>query len=138
MNRFVKYIFILSAGLILNPAKVNHVLAQDDLDYKAYSLFVYNFMKYIKWPNANSDFILGVLGDSPVLKELQTLAKTKKAKGKAIILKTITTADEAVSCNLVYICTSKSSMLKTLIEKTKGKPVLLVGEREGLAKKGPG
>ena len=136
MNRFTKYFLILLAGFLLNPVKTYRAKAQDDVDYKAYCLFVYNFIKYIEWPNIENEFILGVAGDSPVLKELQNLAKTKKAKGKPILIKIISSADDALKCNLVYICSSKSSMLKAFLEKTKGKPILLVGEREGLAKKG--
>ncbi|MBC7865885.1 MAG: YfiR family protein, partial [Bacteroidia bacterium] len=65
-----------------------------DVDYKAYTLFVYNFMKYVEWPPANSsgDFIVGVLGESQILKELQGLAATKKIKGRNIIIKKINTA----------------------------------------------
>ena len=107
-----------------------------DVDYKAYSLFVYNFMKYIEWPEITGDFTIGVVGDSPVLKELETLAKTKKAKGRNIIIKKILTPDDVMNCQLVYVCSGKSSMAKAINEKVKGKSILVVGEREGLAKKG--
>ncbi len=109
-----------------------------ETNYKSYSLFLYNFIKYIEWPESNGDFVIGVVGDSPIMKELMNLSKTKKAKGRLIVVKKITTADEAAGCQLVYIPSGKSSMLKLLVEKTKGKPILLVGEREGLAKKGAG
>ena len=138
MRRPVKYLLILLAALLLNPVRAFHARAQDDVDYKAYSLFVYNFIKYIEWPNLDAEFRIGVMGDSPVLKELQNLAKAKKAKGKPIVIKVISSPEEALGCHLVYISSSKSSTLKALLEKTKGKPVLLVGEREGLAKKGAG
>jgi hypothetical protein len=111
--------------------------AAQDVDYKAYTLFIYNFMKYIEWPEANSkgDFVLGILGDSPIYKELQIVAGNKKVKGHNIIVKYIK-PEEAASCQMVYITSSKSSLVKALKEQMKDKPVLLVGEREGLAKKG--
>lgn len=115
----------------------NKCLAQD-VDYKAYTLFVYNFMKYIEWPENQSkgDFVLGVYGDSPILKELSILSSTKKLKGRNIVVKIINKPDEAAMCQLLYIPSSKSSALKQLKETLNGKPILLVGEREGLAKKG--
>jgi hypothetical protein len=111
-----------------------------ETDYKAYTLFIYNFMKYIEWPEAQSkgDFVIGVLGDSPINKELQALASSKKLKGRNIVLKKCNTPEEATSCHLLYITDSKSSTVKILKELTKDKPVLIVGEREGLAKKGAG
>ena len=113
-------------------------LAQE-INYKAYTLFVYNFMKYIEWPQESSsknDFVIGVVGESPIVKELQSLAQVKKVKGKTIIVKQISSVEEAVTCNLIYITSPKSSILKTLNEKIKSKPILLVAEREGLARKG--
>jgi hypothetical protein len=106
-------------------------------DYKAYSLFVYNFMKYVEWPEAQSkgDFILAVLGDSPINKELETLAATKKLKGRTIVIKKISTPEEAAGAHLLYVSASKSASVKTLKDSN---PVLIVGEREGLAKKGAG
>ena len=111
-----------------------------EIDYKAYSLFVYNFMKYTEWSGeANKgDFIIGVLGDSPITKELNTLASTKKLKGRNIIIKKFSSADECGNCHLLYIASGKSSLLKTVKESLKTKPVLIVGEREGLADKGAG
>lgn len=116
----------------------NKLFAQD-VDYKAYSLFVYNFMKYVEWPEANSknEFVVCIFGDSPIQKELQTLAASgKKVKGKTIVVKTITKPEEANECQLLYVAPSKSSAMKTINALYKDKPILIVGEREGLAKKG--
>ncbi|MFL5754454.1 MAG: YfiR family protein [Bacteroidia bacterium] len=115
------------------------VVAQD-VDYKAYTLFVYNFMKYVEWPEAQSkgDFVVAVLGDSPISKELSALASTKKLKGRNIVIKKCNTPEETSGCHLLYISPSKSSSVKILKDQTKDKPVLIVGEREGLAKKGAG
>lgn len=109
-----------------------------DVDYKAYTLFVYNFMKYVEWPEAQSkgDFVIGVYGDSPILKELQTLAGSKKLKGRTIVIKLLAKPEDCAGCQLFYIASSKSSAVKLLKEQMKDKPVLIVGEREGLAKKG--
>jgi hypothetical protein len=39
---------------------------------------------------------------------------------------------------MIYVPSAKTSMLKLIMDKTKGKPILIVGEREGLARKGAG
>ena len=135
MSRLIKYALASGFFLAIFVGKTERAYSQD-ADYKAYTLFLYNFMKYIEWPNTEGDFVVGVMGDSPIKKELIALSETKKAKGRKIIVKVIHTADEAVGCSMVYIPSAKSSMLKLLLEKTKSKPILIVGEREGLAKKG--
>lgn len=125
----VLHIILFFSGLPL-------LTTAQDKDYKSYSLFIYNFVKYIEWPSSNQEFVIGVLGDSPVIKELENMAKTKKAKGRPIIIKKISTADEALNCQLIYVPPSKSSQTKAIADKIRGKPILLVGEREGLARKG--
>lgn len=128
---------MLFAALFLRGVYSGNCSAQDT-DYKAYTLFVYNFMKYIEWPEAQNkgDFILAVLGDSPITKELETLAATKKIKGRNIVIRKCKTPEDTYGCHLLFVPSSKSAVVKTLKEQTKDKPVLIVGEREGLAKKG--
>jgi hypothetical protein len=135
MLRFGKYIVIGSVFLMVFIGKTEKAFSQD-VDYKAYTLFLYNFMKYIEWPNTDGDFIIGVVGESPVKKELEELSKIKKAKGKQIVVINIITPNDARLCNMVYIPSSESAELKPILEKIKGKAVLVVAEREGLAKKG--
>jgi hypothetical protein len=128
---------LLLVGIFARLLYGGNAKAQD-IDYKAYTLFVYNFMKYVEWPEDQSkgDFVVGVLGDSPIQKELQTLASTKKLKGRTIVVKKYNSPEEAKDCHLLYISSSKSGSVKTLKEQLKNNPVLVVGEREGLAKKG--
>jgi hypothetical protein len=132
-NILIALLFILFLG-----NGINNTCVAQDVDYKAYTLFVYNFMKYIEWPEANSkgDFVLGIYGDSPITKELQALAANRKLKGRTITVKTINKPEDIGDCQLLYIPSSKSSVVKALKDQMKDKPVLLVGEREGLAKKG--
>jgi hypothetical protein len=109
-----------------------------DVDYKSYTLFLYNFMKYIEWPDKSGDFVIGVVGESKVKTELLLLAEKKKVGGRNIVVKTIVNTEDALLCNMIYVPSAKTSMLKPIMEKIKDKPILVVGEREGLAKKGAG
>lgn len=127
-------LFLLLAAFVLRVEKVR----AQEVDYKAYSLFVYNFMKYIEWPPEQSkdEFVVGILGDSPIQKELETMAAAKKCKGKTIVIKKLTSVDESTNCQLLYVTSAKSSQLKTLSPLLKNKSMLLVAERDGMAKKG--
>lgn len=124
--------------LVLLRALYSGNCRAQETDYKAYTLFVYNFMKYVEWPEAQSkgDFVICILGDSPIDKELQALASTKKLKGRNIVIKKCGTPEDASGSHLVYVASGKSSAVKILKDQTKDKPILIVGEREGLAKKG--
>lgn len=136
MTQPVKYILALGVFLTMVAGKTEKVFCQD-VDYKAYTLFLYNFMKYIEWPpDQTGDFVIGVVGDCPIKKDLQLLAETKKIRGRKIAITVINVPDDALACNMVFIPSQKSAQLKPIAEKIKGKPILVVAEREGLAKKG--
>jgi hypothetical protein len=133
-------IFIRFFILVLIACGTGRGLQAQETDYKAYSLFIYNFMKYVEWPESNNkgEFVLAVVGDSPINKELQNLAQTKKLKGRPIVFKQCTNANDCLNAHLVFVPSSKSSSVKDFREQAKGKPMLIVGEREGLARKGAG
>ena len=54
------------------------------------SLFLYNFAsKYIEWPAPYKDgnFVIGILGDTPLLSELNTVTTAKKVFNQSIEIK---------------------------------------------------
>jgi len=57
-------------------------LFSQDLDYRAQSLYIYKFTKYIYWPEEKTrgDFFIGVYGNSPIFKELNLMASLKKSR----------------------------------------------------------
>jgi hypothetical protein len=118
----------------------NTKVKAQERDYKAYSIYVYNFIKYIEWPQASKsgEFVIAVIGDSPITAELKTLAATKKANGQTIVIKKIATISEVGNSQILYISEGKSNVIKEALEKTKNLPTLVIGEREGLVKKGAG
>jgi hypothetical protein len=114
-------------------------LVAQDIDYKSQSLFIYKFTKYITWPAAylHNDFVIGVYGNSPIYDELEVMASLKKAaEGKRIVIKRINSVEEIENMHIIYVASSKSRELKSILEKIGKKPTLVVAERDGLAKKG--
>ncbi len=130
----IKYIIAVFLGLL-----VSQVAQAQEVNYKAQSLFLYNFIKYSKFPTLplNNEFVITVLGETPLLAELQAMAKVKKTtEGYPIVIRKANTVNDIGTSQLVYIPDSRSKDLKLAVEKTQGQPVLIIAEREGLAKKG--
>ena len=127
------YLFLMLFTIVVN----NKSTAQST-DYKAYSLYVYNFMKYVEWPEEESkgDFIIALIGDSQISDELKIVASNKKLKGRKIVFKTFKAVEDIAFCHLLYVSASKSSSIKTINQKFANKPLLIVGEREGTVYKG--
>ena len=52
--------------------------ATAQVNYKIHSLFMYKFTQYIEWPSTSGDFVIGVVGSSPIIAELEAIAATKR------------------------------------------------------------
>jgi len=129
MRIAVLILFLLTGFSKVSPAQTTN--------YQAYGLFVINIAKYSSWPDADAELRITVLGKSKVYEELM------KQNGKNIngrVLKVIQTDDETqiVNTHVLYLPDGKSGALNGVIQKTEGKSVLIIGEREGLFKKGAG
>lgn len=133
--KFLKSIFIWLFLLSIFSLFSNPSLAQTD---KLYSVFVYNFTKNLEWPPPNEDFTIVVLGNSKVYNELQLLIEKKKIYGHPIKLRKTDDINDIHDCNMIYISSNKSRQVKEIINKIKNQAVLLVGEQEGLTRKGIG
>jgi len=115
--------------------EMHSVYAQSE---KFKALFMYNFTKYIEWPatDRQGDFIIAILGASPMAKELEIIAGKQKVGSQNILVKTFNSVDEIDNCHILYIPASKSSELAQVIGKLSGKSVLVVTDKEGLATQG--
>lgn len=104
------------------------------------SLFMYNFTKYIEWPASkhSGDFVIGILGNTPMKKELETIASKKQVGSQPINVKVFNSITDIGSCHILYMPPEKSSSLSSVLKKVNGKGVLVITDKPGLARKGAG
>lgn len=104
------------------------------------AIFMYNFTKNIEWPAAyrSGDFVIGVLGNSPITKELQIIAKTKKAGSQRIAVKTYASVNSISRSHIIYIPPGKSKYLPLVLQKTQNQSTLIITDSNGLALQGAG
>jgi hypothetical protein len=112
--------------------------AQQASDYTVHANIIYHFTKYIDWPQArkSGDFVIGVIGDSPLYDELQKSMANKSVGSQKISIKKVASVEAAENCHILFVSEEMSSSMKKIVAQTSSKSVLLVSEKEGLAKKG--
>jgi hypothetical protein len=107
---------------------------------KYQSLFIYNFTKYIKWPDTYSPgtFVIGVIGNSTIIDDLNGMAASKKqtSNGATIEIKKYNSVDEIGACHILFVSENAVDKLGQIETKTSGKPVLLVTDTPGMGTKG--
>jgi Fe-S cluster assembly iron-binding protein IscA len=111
------------------PASENEVKA----------VFIYNFTKYIDWKqNASGQFVIMVIGDSPVIPALKEIAKRNKVKNMRIVVVTVGSPEHISNANIVFVPETERDQLRSVLAKTASGNILVISETEGSAHSGSG
>ena len=91
------------------------VSAQERPTHEIHAAMLFNFIKYVQWPNEgeSGDFVVGVIGDDNVFNTLNTWYNGKTKGSKKYVIKKLASADESSACQVVYVGKAKSRILKT-------------------------
>lgn len=107
-------------------------------DYAIKANIIYHFTKYIDWPDSkkSGDFIIGIIGESPLYGELRKIITSKKVGSQPITLKKFSSSADAYNCHILFIGDDQTNNFKRIVSKTTDRSVLLVSESDGLAGRG--
>jgi len=126
-----KLFFFLSLALISFICR-----AQQIEEFKA--RYILNFANQTEWPAAyrSGNFVIGVIGNSTVAKELQKICKTQKVGGQTVEVKVFSNANSVDKCHLLFIPQNQSGNIGKIVDKTSSNSTLLVSDNKGLVKEG--
>lgn len=107
-------------------------------NYQLQSVFIYSFTRYIVWPDEynSGDFEILVLGESPLIAELKTMAEKKKVGDRSIKVTKINSPSEFRKSHIIIVTSEKSSSLDEVLGKVSAQPTLIVTDQPGLGAKG--
>ena len=130
----MKKIKILVAALLISGS----AFSQDRPMHEVHSMMVYNFTKYVQWPDhsATGEFIIGVVGNTDIYNTLNGWYGGKPRGSKTYIIKKFNSAAEVTDCHVLYIDKSKSGEFDNANDKVKGKGTLIITDKSGLGEKG--
>jgi hypothetical protein len=102
-------------------------------------LYLYKFSQLVKWPAAQQEFTIGVVGVSPILPALeQYIAAKNKSSAIQYKLLRMASAQMVTDCQLLYVTREQLGGFDIIEKRMTGKPTLLVSEVPGLIKRGAG
>jgi hypothetical protein len=112
--------------------------AQERPTHEIHAAMLYNFIKYVQWPDENEsgEFIVGVMGDENVFNTLKSWYDGKPKGTKKYVIRKLGSAAEAAECQVVYIGKSKSREFENIKNTIAGKSVLTITDANGLGQKG--
>ncbi|MEO6734208.1 MAG: YfiR family protein [Ferruginibacter sp.] len=112
--------------------------AQQDLSYAVHANIIYRFTKYIEWPAVynTGDFIIGIIGNTPLYEELDEFVKSKAIGNRKISVRKMSASAKKYNCHILFIGDDAGKSLQKIVNITKGSPVLIVSEINAAASKG--
>lgn len=130
----------IKALLMASVLMSGSVFAQDRPIHEVYSMMMYNFTRYVQWPNeaGSGEFVIAVIGNTDVYNTLNSWYGGKTRGSKTYVIKKFNSASEITDCQVLYIDKNKSAEFETANEKVKGKGTLVITDKNGLGVKGSG
>src|SRR5688572_21296881 len=128
----------IQALIIVALVASGNVFAQERPMHEVYSMMVFNFVRYVQWPDhtTSGEFVIGVVGNSEVYNTLNTWYGGKPRGSKTYVIKKYSSASEVADCHVVFIDKSKSGEFEDINNKVKGKGTLIITDKNGLGEKG--
>lgn len=111
-------------------------------EYKIKVAYIYNFARYIRWPHnafadADSPFVIGVLGNAPFGDSFQRLAESRRIQNRDIKILHFEKPQEYQPCQILFITANvDASARREIVALCGDAPVLIVGESPGFAENG--
>ena len=140
--RFARLHWIAGAALwhALGGAPVFGADPDAPSEYAVKAAFLYNFAKFIEWPQAASGvtrgpIVLCVFAGEPYREPLAAI-DGKSAQGRTLQVRRGVHPDEIKSCDMLFIAESEERSIPELLRLARGWPVLTIGDIEGFAASG--
>ncbi len=126
--------------LLFAVALAGSAAAQDRPIHEVYSMMVFNFTKYVQWPDhtASGEFVIGVIGNADVYNTLNSWYGGKPRGAKTYVIKKFNNSSEVTDCHVLFLDKSKSGEFESVNAKVQGKGTLVITDKNGLGAKGSG
>lgn len=135
---------VLAAALLAAGVQAGSpvdVQSQTVHEYEIKAAFLYNFVKFVEWPNEvlpeTSDTITVCVlgGGDPSVEPLESI-QGKIVRGRRLSVRRIRAIKDVESCHVLFISSSEESRLPQIMQSLHGSSVLTVGEMEGFIPSG--
>ena len=137
-----KFLWLPLLGAVAFCAAPSFAQSTISRDRYIKAAFLYNFGNYVQWPkesfaNAQSPFVIGILGPDPVGAYLRKIAAVKMVDGRKIEVRNFRQAEEVRQCQVLFISKAVAGETQAAaLKKLSRRNILSVGETRAFLKMG--
>ncbi len=125
------FMFMEAVGLFFSKP-IYSQSKTEDMQLKA--AYLYNFAKYIKWPNEFEQFVIGIYKDEKLQEAFYNTIKERKVTAKDIVFLEIEAPENLLQCHMIYLTSLNSMRLSSVIKTIKFNSILIVTEDDLIEK----
>lgn len=138
MNKVLLFFLVLLLGITPQLGGKGEKNLPEYPEYQVKSTFIYKICKFTQWPkpqDANSPFIISVLGKLPSGEKIKLLPDITIHK-RTVIIRKIRRLSEVKDSAVLFIASSEAHRIDTILDTVGTKPILTVGDTKGFGQKG--
>jgi len=127
---------ILSLGEAASPAAPESARPGE---YEVKAAFLYNFAKFVKWPEGNTlgpTFVVAVMGEDPFGDILDRTFAGKTIQGRKTEVRRIHTPTPPSDAQILFIGSSERPRLAQILKTLEGGSALTVADMDGFTERG--
>lgn len=131
--------FVLAALTVFIFAPMLHAQSAPT-EYQVKAAYLYNFAKFIEWPQgailSEGSFNICVLGHDPFDSAFNNTLTGENIKGKNVVVKRISRAEDGIGCQILFISSSEETRLKEILQVLAKESVLTVSDMPQFTRRG--
>ena len=123
----------IGALLLLGGILAGRTDAQSMDEYKVKALFLYNFAKFVDWPDdvfrgPTDPITLCVLGVDPFGPALEDAVNFRFVGRRPLVVRRLSQSKHATGCQILFVSSSERHRLDAIFDAVKSASVLTIGE----------
>jgi hypothetical protein len=115
--------------------------AQRATEYEVKAAFLYNFARFVTWPDAtfkepNAPLVIGIFGKDPFGFTLEQTIHDKTAQNHPLVVRRYQNIEDTHTCHILFIASSEQKELTSLLNHLQTSSILTVGEQNNFCQNG--
>ncbi len=110
--------------------------AQPHDEHTVKAALVFNLTKYVEWPQGNSEFVIGFIGEGSMGEVLKSMLDGKTSESRTIHVLLSPSDQDLARCNLLYIAEPSPKNIHAALDRVRDKSILTVGDSDSFVREG--
>jgi hypothetical protein len=141
-NRCTRWGLRLALNLVLAVLIMASAAPGQEIDAEQFkAAFLFNVAQFVEWPpgafKGSADPVVGcILGESSLGSLLKRAASSNLVGDRKFVVRRVSDVRQSDGCHILFVSSSERKRWRSILDGTKSRGVLTVGETEGFALQG--